>query len=402
MERGARWPWGALSRLVPALLALALVLHPLGGAEIVARAPEAKQIDKADRADRPNRGDQDGQGGRGDEGGQGGPERSQDDGENRQSRGGNGDQRDRNEPAAREDPNGKEETSGADDARGRDECTEGNATDANCDKPRDEDDRPAERETDRNPPSDRERSPRPDEDAGNGRSPGGGSDADGASEESDPAAEERRPNRDEAADRSEERRRSRPGEDRPEPFPTVIKPFDPPPAGFQPVARIDVGALRPAATDRAADEAERWTRDAHFMGGVVRSRPAGLRILGTDDDELYLTQRRGDDPDAPDEFAYAIPVAGDGTYRVRLYFAEIYWGAPGGPPGAPGRRIFTVTAEGKRELVDYDIYADVGPMTAAVKQFEVEVQDGTLDLGFYGKRGQPVVAAIAVDRAPDG
>ena len=399
MERGAWRPWVAVSRLVPVLLALLLILDPLGATAIVASAPEA---DRADEVDRRDRGDQE------DRGGQGGRERESDDGGNRDSRQDAADRRDRDERAAREDAEDEEEASGTGNAGKQDACPDGDADrrnrdheDANCDEPPPEKEPPAERGAGRDAASDRDRSPRSDGGAGDersGRDRDGESEADGASDGEREAGDRS----DREADRSEERRRSRSREDRTEGFPTVIKPFTPPPPASEPVARIDAGALRPARTGGGGGEGEPWAADGHFAGGVVRARPAVLPILGTDDDALYLTQRRGDTVDEPGaEFGYAIPVPANGTYRVRLYFAEIYWGAPGGPAGAPGRRVFTVAAEGKRELVDYDIYEDVGPMTAAIKQFEVEVDDGTLDLGFYGKRGQPTVAAIEVDRVRD-
>jgi hypothetical protein len=117
---------------------------------------------------------------------------------------------------------------------------------------------------------------------------------------------------------------------------------------------------------------------------------------------VYLTQRRGDARGQPGEFSYSIPVPEPGIYQVRLHFAEIYWGAEGGAPGGRGNRVFSVDAEGQPALVDYDIYDDVGPMTAVIKQFEIEVTDGTLDLDFYGTRDQPMVAAIEVLGEPTG
>ena len=145
-----------------------------------------------------------------------------------------------------------------------------------------------------------------------------------------------------------------------------------------------------------------WEYDQYFSGGLARDRKVVPDIDGTDDPELYLTQRRGDARGKPGEFSYSIPVPEPGVYQVRLHFAEIYWGAEGGAPGGRGKRVFSVDAEGQAALVDYDIYDDVGPMTAVIKQFEIEVTDGYLDLDFYGKRDQPMVAAIEVLGEPTG
>ncbi len=77
-------------------------------------------------------------------------------------------------------------------------------------------------------------------------------------------------------------------------------------------------------------------------------------------------------------------------------FAEPYWGAPGGPEGEEGRRVFSVTGEGEALLEDFDVYAEVGAVTALVKQVEVEVTDGELNLRFTASEGEPIVAAIEV------
>jgi hypothetical protein len=152
--------------------------------------------------------------------------------------------------------------------------------------------------------------------------------------------------------------------------------------------------------DRPLPEA--WDYDDYFAGGLARDRQVVPEIDGTDDPELYLTQRRGDARGKPGEFSYSIPVPEPGIYQVRLHFAEIYWGAEGGAPGGRGKRVFSVDAEGQAALVDYDIYDDVGPMTAVIKQFEIEVTDGHLDLDFYGTRDQPMVAAIELLGEPNG
>jgi len=165
-------------------------------------------------------------------------------------------------------------------------------------------------------------------------------------------------------------------------------------------------APRPAPADQRGTPSQdgSWEADDLFTGGSARTRAEVKHILGTERDEVYLTQRsgRGDAGDPADEFSYDIPVPNDGTYLVRLHFAEIYWGATGAPDDGAGQRLFSVDAEGRPELVEYDIFADVGPMTAVVKEFEVEITDGRLGLDFYASRDQPVVSAIEVLAQPDG
>ena len=139
-----------------------------------------------------------------------------------------------------------------------------------------------------------------------------------------------------------------------------------------------------------------WESDRYFDGGAALNWSGDLEVVGTDDPDLYLTQRSGTGPGKRRGFGYSIPVAEAGVYMVRLYFAEPYWGAPGGPEGDEGRRVFSVTAEDETLLEDIDIFAEVGELTALVKQAEVDVQDGELNLNFIASEGEPIVAAVEV------
>ena len=141
--------------------------------------------------------------------------------------------------------------------------------------------------------------------------------------------------------------------------------------------------------------AEPWASDDGYRGGEATISSSG-DIAGTDEDEIYLTQRTTGSRDIDNRFVYAIEVPEDGVYRVRLHFAETYWGVEGGGKGKKGARVFDVDAEGEPALQRFDINAEVGPMTAVVKMFDVEVDDGTLELEFRGVVDRPAVAAIEV------
>ncbi len=156
------------------------------------------------------------------------------------------------------------------------------------------------------------------------------------------------------------------------------------------VARIDAGSSR-------EDELAGWSDDSGFFGGRAQSATGTVDIAGTDEDALYRTERRA----RRNRFRYEIPVPTAGLYTVRLHFAELRWGAPGGGPGGPGCRVFSVNAEGgPAELVDYDINATVGPLTAVVEEFAVEVSDLVLNLNFRARVDRPTVAAIEVIGPP--
>ena len=163
--------------------------------------------------------------------------------------------------------------------------------------------------------------------------------------------------------------------------------------------------------DRAAQKVETgdagqggdasWSHDEYYQGGTFQRVVGNLDIAGTDNDQIYMTQRIGVDRGSPGAFIYDIPVPKNGRYLVRLYFAELIWGASPDHPDGAGQRVFNVSAEGETKLSDYDIFSEVGPLTAAVKQFTVDVQDGSLTLRFWGAKDQPVVAAIEVYDAPN-
>ncbi|MGH2613934.1 MAG: malectin domain-containing carbohydrate-binding protein [Thermomicrobiales bacterium] len=139
-----------------------------------------------------------------------------------------------------------------------------------------------------------------------------------------------------------------------------------------------------------------WSEDRYYSGGSALNWSGDIGVAGTDDDGLYLTQRSGSGPGKRRGFEYSIPVEESGVYLVRLYFAEPYWGAPGGPNGDEGQRVFSVDAEGDTILKDLDVFGEVGAVTALVKQAEIEVEDGELNLRFIASEGEPIVAAIEI------
>jgi hypothetical protein len=111
-------------------------------------------------------------------------------------------------------------------------------------------------------------------------------------------------------------------------------------------------------------------------------------IAGTTDDVLYRTERSNT------SFSYAIPVA-NGTYDVRLSFAEVYFGATGGGPAGTGRRVFSANIEGGAvELVNFDINAAVAPMTAVSRTYRVTVTDGVANIAFTSTVDQAKISGI--------
>lgn len=118
-------------------------------------------------------------------------------------------------------------------------------------------------------------------------------------------------------------------------------------------------------------------------------------ILETEADTLYITERY---PNMPlGTIGYSIP-ADNGTYEVKLHFAELFWGLEnqGGVAGGVGSRIFDIFIEDTLVLDDYDIFADVGAATATIKTFETTVSDGVLNITMTASVDQPKISAIEV------
>ncbi|NAS13037.1 malectin domain-containing carbohydrate-binding protein [Poritiphilus flavus] len=130
---------------------------------------------------------------------------------------------------------------------------------------------------------------------------------------------------------------------------------------------------------------EVYLADDFFIGG----RPASstnAAIGGTDQDELYrsgrtATQNLGG-------FQYAIPVD-NGTYEIKLHFAEIYW-------TGSGQRVFSVEVEGNPILLDFDITAEVGARHAVIKTANTSVTDGLLNIEFSANVNRPLLSALEI------
>jgi large repetitive protein len=145
-----------------------------------------------------------------------------------------------------------------------------------------------------------------------------------------------------------------------------------------------------------------WEADGHVTGGRSNTLASG-DIANTADDVLYYTERSADIPNNELSFTYDFPVT-NGTYTVRLHFAELWWtGVSGSRPSGTGRRVFDVQIEGLTVLEDYDITASAGaPLTADVKLFEdISVTDGLLTIHFPpASVDHPSISAIEVFAVP--
>ena len=72
-------------------------------------------------------------------------------------------------------------------------------------------------------------------------------------------------------------------------------------------------------------------------------------------------------------------------------FAEIF-----APSFQVGARVFDVSIEGVSVLDNYDIFAEIGALTATEKVFDTTVIDGALNINFDRINGHALISAIEV------
>ena len=138
-----------------------------------------------------------------------------------------------------------------------------------------------------------------------------------------------------------------------------------------------------------------WQNDRFFTGGSVVQQP-NHRILGTRDPGLYQNRREG-------AFRYDIPLK-QGTYELRLYFAETLYGESNIAGGGETSRLFNVYANGQPILNLFDVTEEVGPSTADIKVFRdiSPGTDGKLHLRFESVSNPPFLNAIELTPGTPG
>jgi hypothetical protein len=154
------------------------------------------------------------------------------------------------------------------------------------------------------------------------------------------------------------------------------------------VLRVNCGAEE----DYVDAAGQRWLADRWFVvggnwgaiGGMTAQRP-GLTVEDTDAPEVYRSERYGMQ-------AYRVRLP-NGTYALRLHFAETYDGA-----AFAGARVFSVVANGEKVLEGYDPFEVAGGYARPAVEYvdEVTVNDGMLDVQFESQVQNPEVNGIEV------
>jgi len=105
-------------------------------------------------------------------------------------------------------------------------------------------------------------------------------------------------------------------------------------------------------------------------------------------DKLYQTERNGS------TLNYAIPVP-NGTYTVKTYHNELWWGLSG-RAGGKGRRVFDISIEGKLLKDDFDIYESSNNKQTVLTFQNIEVKDGKLNLDMVASRDRASISGIEI------
>ena len=131
-----------------------------------------------------------------------------------------------------------------------------------------------------------------------------------------------------------------------------------------------------------------WAADEYFLGGNSVFRK---NVVVNGEEGLYQGERYGN-------FSYRIPVA-PGRYRVRLHFAETWFGTPESHVTAFGHRVFDVYANGVALLRNYEIAEAAGGADRSVEKVFENLQpnaQGMLLLEFVPVKNYAEVNAIEI------
>ncbi len=157
------------------------------------------------------------------------------------------------------------------------------------------------------------------------------------------------------------------------------------------------GRIRPVRllarqTPYYSNDSQWWSPDNYFEGGQLASYSDP--VAGTDDPELYETERWGN-------FSYAIPAA-PGKYTLRLHFAARHRGwnqPPSGEEAAfPVEHLFSVFCNGRAILENFNLpqeahHADV--IVRTISGLEPNAQ-GKFLLSFVPVKGYASITGIEV------
>jgi len=152
---------------------------------------------------------------------------------------------------------------------------------------------------------------------------------------------------------------------------------------------LKINCAGSAALGYFADQEWGINKDYGYFDGATALYSSGIQINGTDEDEIFRSERYN-------QAMYRI-VLPAGIYRVKLMFAENYF-------NQAGQRIFDVFVQQEKMIQDLDVFAQAGGMqTALIKEVNnVSVTDGFLEISFGAKINSPMINGIQVELISTG
>ena len=154
-------------------------------------------------------------------------------------------------------------------------------------------------------------------------------------------------------------------------------------AQTQQIIRVNAGG--PAYSDT---KGQLWSADHGYNTGALSRSAKSATVTGTSDPTLFKSARYA--PLSTPELQYQFALA-NGTYKVNLYFAEVFW-------TTKGKRVFDVQMQGATVFSGLDIFAAVGADHALVKSAVVSVTNGTIIIRFvhHSNADNPIISALEI------
>ncbi len=147
---------------------------------------------------------------------------------------------------------------------------------------------------------------------------------------------------------------------------------------------ININVAGPTAAEFLSDQTWDAYKEYGAVGGIVKSRPAGTVVSGTNVPAIFQTER-----EALTFYQVRVP---SGKYRITLMMAD-------SDHDRAGQRVFDVSAEGQLLFDNVDIVAAVGKNAALEKVIsDVTVTDGRLDLYFKPEAGTATLSGLKIER----
>jgi hypothetical protein len=141
-------------------------------------------------------------------------------------------------------------------------------------------------------------------------------------------------------------------------------------------------------TDR---QGRNWNPDSHYRGGKSSVTPPGQLIEGLPDPQFPRSYRSG-------QFDYRIPLR-QGTYELRLYFAETRKDSVSAAGATDSNLLFRVSINGVTRLDSFDLLSEAGAPNRMFERVFKDVApgpDGNLHLEFSPVDEDAILNALEI------